>query len=162
MWHVVWQNLASSGLCPFLWQWYAPGVSLWAGTASLESCSARTQGQDAPDSDFHGVKWMIDSSITEKREREGGTAQHPEAGSPSLEGGEGERLSFTEERCDFPFSLLNSKTWSTRSAVDLRVYRLLWSGHWNISSCGALGGMLYTEFMNKVRFSSCSSKILKV
>lgn len=111
---------------------------------------------------FSWGKWMIDSSITEKREREGGTAQHPEAGSPSREGGEGERLSFTEERCDFPFSLLNSKTWNTRSAVDLCVYRLLWSGHWNISSCGALGGMLYTEFMNKVRFSSCSSKILKV
>lgn len=30
---------------------------------------ARTQGQDAPESDFHGVKWMIDSSPAGKRER---------------------------------------------------------------------------------------------
>lgn len=53
-------------------------------TDSLGSRSARRQGQDAPESDFHGVKWMIDSSPAGKRER-GGTAQHPEAGSPSRE-----------------------------------------------------------------------------
>lgn len=86
----------------------------------------------------------------EERERE---EQHSiqRLGAPVGKGGEGERLPFTEERRDFPLSLLNSKTPNAKSAVDLCFYRSLRSGHWNKSSCGAPGGMLYMEFMNKVR-----------
>lgn len=116
----------------------------------LGSCLAWPEGQDAPEREFHGVRWMMDSSSAGERERGGGTAQNPRSGSPGWEGGEGGRLARTEEQNDFPLSLLNSKTWNTKSTVDLYFYRSLWSRLWNKSSCGALGGMLYTEFNNKV------------
>lgn len=80
-------------------------------------------------------------------EGEGGAAQNPESGS-GMGSGRGGRLCWGTE--GFSPLLLNSRTWNTKSPVDLCFYRSLWSRLWNKISCGALGGMLYTELINKV------------
>lgn len=149
--HVTW------GLAEFGWVWlYAPSspeVRSWGVSprchCGLGKLTSTAVGEDAPESDFGGVKWMIDSSAAGKRER--GRNSTASRGWEPQSGRRGERLPFTEEQRDFPFSLFSSKTWNTKSTLDLCFYRSLRSGHWNKSSWGALGGMLCTEFMNKVR-----------
>lgn len=103
----LWQTLPGSGLRPFLCLVHS------RGPCTLGSCLAWTERQDAPEREFYGVRWMIDSSTTGESER--GTAQNPESGSPRWEVREGGRLPRTEERDDFPLFLLNSKTWNTKA-----------------------------------------------
>lgn len=142
----VWQVLCCDRLCTPSSACCAPGLPP-RGPCTLGICLARTEGQDAPEKEFHGLR---STAAPLGRVREGGTAQNPQSGSPRWEVGEGGRLPRAEEQDDFPLSLLNSKTWNTKSTVDLSFYRSLWSRLWNKSSCGAPRGMLYTEFINKV------------
>lgn len=137
---LCWQQGPSSvtfAVTNLAWLCLSPS-SAWAlplrRACTLGSCLAQ-RGRRLQRGNFVG--WDGWWTAAAPGEGEGGAVQNPESGS-GMGSGRGGRLCWGTE--GFSPLLLNSRTWNTKSPVDLCFYRSLWSRLWNKISCGALGG----------------------
>lgn len=147
------QQHVTCGVTDFAWVWLSPFPCLVHSRASLHFRRLPGTGRGAGCC-REGISWgEMDDRQQHHRGEWGREGQRRIPGLGVRDGKwqeEGDWL-VLRNRMIFPSPSWTLKLETPReSTVDLCFYRSLWSRLWNKSSCGALGGMLHTEFTNKV------------